>query len=251
MVSLHGATRHHRFRAVLFDFDHTLFQFDDSIEWPRVALDRLGRSTDPTSLRELYERMEDTRRRPEVIEQRRGCQRSPKLHRAVHDSWFQYAGADSALAQALYNRLMDPAGWTPYRDVVPTLTALHRSGVPMAIVSNVGWDIRPIFEHHGLGALIGGFALSCEHGSEKPEQTLFLAACEQLGIGPDDALMVGDDPVNDGAAVRSGMHVYLLPDQPMGATRGLAPVYHLAVGQDPRGRPPARVTGRRAGQRRR
>jgi FMN phosphatase YigB (HAD superfamily) len=84
--------------------------------------------------------------------------------------------------------------------------------------------------HHGLRGLVDGFALSCEHGSEKPEQTLFLVACAQLGIDPNDALMVGDDPVNEAAAVRSGLHVYLLPDQPMGGQRGLAPVCELVRG---------------------
>jgi FMN phosphatase YigB (HAD superfamily) len=220
------------FRAVLFDFDHTLFQFDDSVAWLRFALERLGRPLDPDQMQALYERIEEARSWPEVMEAWQGCQRSTALHQAALDLWFRGAGADPAVAQALYRRLTDPTAWTPYRDVVPTLTALHRSRVPIAIVSNIGWDIRPTFAYHGLDAMVGGFALSCEHDSEKPEQTLFLAACAQLGVDPADALMVGDDPVNDGAAVRSGLHVYLLPDQPLGGTRGLAPVFDLVAGCD-------------------
>jgi len=230
MSRLPETPQHRRFRGVLFDFDHTLFQFDDSIAWLRVALERLGRAPAPDDIRTLYERIEAARSWPEVIDEQRGCQRSPATHHAALISWFRGAGADSAVADALYQRLTDPAGWTPYTDVTHTLSSLYDSGVPIGIVSNVGWDIRPIFEHHDLAGLVDGFALSCEHGSEKPEQTLFLVACAQLGIDPCDALMVGDDPVNDAAAVRSGLHVYLLPDQPMGGQRGLAPVYDLVCG---------------------
>lgn len=218
------------FDAVLFDFDHTLFKFDDSIEWLRVALDRLDRTMEPAEVRALYERIEATRAHPDVLAEQRGCQRSPATHQRALASWFSRAGVDGAIADALYHRLVDPAGWTPYSDVLHTVTALHASGVPMAVVSNVGWDIRPTFEHHGLGQMITTFALSCEHGSEKPETTLFLAACAELGVDPNDALMVGDDPVNDGAAVTVGLHAYLLPYRSRGECRGLAPVLDVVHG---------------------
>lgn len=215
------------FEAVLFDFDHTLFQFDDSIEWLRIAYDRLGRAVEPAEVQAQYERIEAARSWPEVLDEQRGCQRSRTTHQRALHSWFCRAGMDNAIANTLYQRLTDPDGWTPYNDVVRTMTALHDSGVPMAVVSNVGWDIRPTFEHHGLGQLVSTFVLSCEHGSEKPEPTLFLAACAALRVDPTDALMVGDDPVNDGAAVRVGLHAYLLPDQPLGGCRGLAPVFDV------------------------
>jgi FMN phosphatase YigB (HAD superfamily) len=46
---------------VLFDFDHTLFQFDDSVAWLRFALERLGRPLDPDQMQALYERIEEAR----------------------------------------------------------------------------------------------------------------------------------------------------------------------------------------------
>jgi putative hydrolase of the HAD superfamily len=222
-----------RFRAVLLDFDRTLFSFDDSIDWLRVALDRLDRTVDPPEVLALYERIEAAHSSPEVLTEMRGCQRSPAAHRRAQLFWFRRAGADDALADALYRRLTDPDGWTPYSDTVSTLIALREHGVPLAIVSNVGWDIRPTFEHHGLGGLVTTFALSCEHGSEKPDATLFAAACAELGVAPDEVLMVGDDPINDSAGVRLGMHVFLLPGQPLGACRGLAPVIALASSLHP------------------
>jgi HAD superfamily hydrolase (TIGR01549 family) len=222
-----------RFRAVLFDFDRTLFRFDDSIDWLRVALDRLDRTVDPPDILALYERIDAARSSPEVLRRLCGCQRCPITHRRAQLFWFRRAGADDALADALYRRLTDPDGWTPYSDTVSTMMALRQRGVPLAIVSNVGWDIRPTFEHHGLGGLVTTFALSCEHGSEKPDSTLFVAACAALGAVPNEVLMVGDDPINDSAGVRLGMHVFLLPDRPLGACRGLAPVIELTASPAP------------------
>lgn len=217
-----------RVRAVLFDFDRTLFRFDDSIDWLRVALNRLDRAAEPDDVRALYERIEAARSLPEVLEEQRGCQRDPTTHRRALLSWFRRAGVDDAIGDALYNRLTDPVGWTPYSDTVRTMRTLRDRGIQLAIVSNVGWDIRPTFEHHGLADVVTTFALSCEHGSEKPEPALFLAACSELGAQPDEALMVGDDPINDAPAVKLGLHVFLLPDRALGGCRGLAPVIELA-----------------------
>lgn len=209
-------------RAVLLDFDHTLFTFDDSVDWVRVAQRSLGRDLDETAIRDRYERIEAARRWPEVVAEQRGSQCSPVLHRQAHRSWFRRAGIDEALAEAMYARLLSPAGWTPYRDVAVTLAALRAHRVPVAVVSNVGWDIRPTFAHHGFADQVDAFVLSCEQGVEKPNLTMFRVACEQLGVAPEEALMVGDDPVNDGAAVELGARFRLLPDCPPGGYRGLA-----------------------------
>ncbi|WP_173036636.1 trehalose-6-phosphate synthase [Phytohabitans flavus] len=201
-------------KGIIFDFDHTLFTFDDSIDWLRVALRRLGRPTDEGTVRVLYDRIEDARGWPEVVAEQRGCQTSPATHRRAILSWFHRAGADAALADALYARVLDPAGWTPYPDVRAALEWLRERRVPVGVVSNVGWDIRPTLAHHGMGDLVDAYVLSCEHGAEKPDVALFRAACDALGLDPEDGLVVGDDPVNDGAAVRIGLRVHLLPSAP-------------------------------------
>lgn len=210
--------------GVIFDFDHTLFTFDDSVNWLRTALGRLGRRVDE---RPLYDQIEAARTWPEVIAQQRGCQTSPALHRTAIVSWFRRAGADPAVANALYDRVTDPDAWTPYPDVLSTLLALRERQVPVAVVSNVGWDIRPIFAYHGMGELVDVYVLSCEHGVEKPDVWLFRTACEQLGVDPTDALVVGDDPVNDGAAVRIGLRVVLLPSGPRAGRHWLADLFAM------------------------
>ena len=50
-------------------------------------------------------------------------------------------------AEALYDQLLDPESWQPYPDTRATLE--HLKDVPLAVVSNIGWDIRPVFERYG------------------------------------------------------------------------------------------------------
>ena len=45
-------------------------------------------------------------------------------------------------------------------------------------MSNIGWDLRPVFRAHGLDAFVDAYVLSYEHGIQKPDGRLFRAACE-------------------------------------------------------------------------
>jgi HAD superfamily hydrolase (TIGR01549 family) len=223
-----AASHPHPPKAVLLDFDHTLFTFDDTINWVRTAHAQIGRAATEARIGEVYDRIEAARQWPEVVREWRGCQRSPVTHRAAILSWFDRAGMDRVLAEALYARLLSPDGWTPYRDVAATMTVLRQRGVPVAVVSNVGWDIRPTFESHGIGNDVTLFVLSCELGVEKPDLTMFRTACHRLGVEPHEALMIGDDPVNDGASLRAGLRFHLLPDRNPGEDRGLASALELS-----------------------
>ena len=83
--------------------------------------------------------------------------------------------ASTGFADALYERLLAPEGWLPYADTAPTLTALRDAGVPVAVVSNIGFDIRPHFDAWGLTDLVDAFVLSYEVGRCKPDPAIFLA----------------------------------------------------------------------------
>ncbi|MEO8741865.1 MAG: HAD family hydrolase [Lysobacteraceae bacterium] len=79
-----------------------------------------------------------------------------------------------------------------YPDVV---VALDRLAVhaPLAALTNGNADLAQIGLH---GCFV--FALGArEHGSGKPDASIFHAACERLGIAPHEVLHVGDDPELD------------------------------------------------------
>lgn len=110
----------------------------------------------------------------------------------------------------LYDRHMSPAAWRPYPDAAEVLAELRARGVPVAVVSNIGWDLRPVFAAHGLAELVDAFVLSYEFGRQKPDPAIFLAACEALGVAPQDTLMVGDDREADGGAAALGCPVHFV-----------------------------------------
>lgn len=122
-------------------------------------------------------------------------------HRAAYEGLAVAAGLpDPGLARVLYDRHMLPEAWHAFADTVSTLRELRRRGVPVAVVSNIGWDPRPVFARYGARELVDVFVLSYEHGVQKPDPALFRVALDALGVAGEQALMVGDNVPADGGA---------------------------------------------------
>lgn len=131
---------------------------------------------------------------------------------------------------ALYGRMTSPEGWVAYADTVATLAAVRRAGVPTALVSNIGFDARPILKHLGIDHLLDRVILSFEVGAMKPSPAIFTEACRQLGVDPVAALMVGDSDA-DGGARAVGIRTLLVPHAGPGDIVGLDAV-RLMVERD-------------------
>jgi HAD superfamily hydrolase (TIGR01509 family) len=69
--------------------------------------------------------------------------------------------------------------------------------------------------------------LSFEHGFQKPDPRMFIRALETLNVEPQEALMVGDSPTNDGAAARLGILTLILGRYDGLGARGLDRVARL------------------------
>lgn len=218
--------------AVLFDFSGTLFDDTSVIRAERLVAHCAVRGRELTAERaaRLCSAILAVLDSAEGRRRREGADLSPARHRAV---WTELArsapGSDPLIAEAFHDCVTGPDGWRPYPDAPAVLAALRAAGVPVAVVSNTGWDIRGSFAAAGLPELVDRFVLSCELGVEKPDPLIFRTACERLGVPPERALMVGDDPVRDGGAVAAGIPAYVLPaergpDRPrgLGAALGLA-----------------------------
>jgi FMN phosphatase YigB (HAD superfamily) len=98
----------------------------------------------------------------------------------------------------------------------------------VAVVSNIAFDIRPLFGCWGLDGLVDAFVLSYEIGRIKPDPAIFYRACGLLGVDPERAIMVGDTPA-DAGAVKAGCAALVLPAADPGKPNGLAAVLSLAL----------------------
>lgn len=207
-------------RGVLFDFSGTLFRLEIPGAWlpgqdaERGArlLQALTRPTGPDA-----DLPADWPRRD----------LDPEIHRRVYTESLRRSGLTAELAEQCYDRMLDPASWRPYPDLRPALERLREHGVPVAVVSNIAWDVRPIFERAGVADLVTEYVLSYREGSMKPDEKLFRVACDRIGVERADALMIGDSVEADGGAATIGCAVEIvtaLPtaDRPRGLLDALA-----------------------------
>jgi putative hydrolase of the HAD superfamily len=136
---------------------------------------------------------------------------------------------DPDLPAAIYERILDPGGWTPYADARQVVEELERRGVRVGLISNVGFDIRPILRAHGFEQLARSAVLSFEVGAVKPDPRIFEAALAALGSDASGTLMVGDHPETDLGGEALGIRTLILPMTPAGTVHGLAQVLSAAA----------------------
>ncbi|MGY5099787.1 HAD-IA family hydrolase, partial [Streptomyces sp. 900105245] len=137
------------------------------------------------------------------------------LHGVFHSRGRGRRLVGPGLHDALYERHMSPAAWSPYPDAGTVLRTLRERGVGVGVVSNIGWDLRPVFREHGLDPYVDAYVLSYEHGVQKPDPRLFSVACEALGADPRQVVMVGDSRAADGGAAALGCRVHFVDHLPV------------------------------------
>ena len=200
-------------RAVLFDFSGTLFRLEDDASWfedmdgvdEPVQAELMERLTHPTG--------SSVQMTPEAYHAWLHRDLVPALHHEAYLHILRESGLPDHHAESLYQRVVDPASWTPYPDTVNVLQALAGQGIRIAVVSNIAYDIRPAFA--AAGAEPDHFVLSFEVGSAKPDPRIFEVALDLCGVAPNEALMVGDSAENDGAARSLGCDFVLVDPLPI------------------------------------
>lgn len=227
-------------KGVLFDFSGTLFRIESTESWLRAVLAEADIPLSEAELIRAAQALETVGALPggaspaePLPDDLTGVwairDESAESHRAAYTGLSRrVALPDPRLYDALYERHMATDAWRPYADAAEVLGALRERGVAVGVVSNIGWDLRPVFRAYGLDPYIGTYVLSYEHGIQKPDPRLFATACDALGVAPEDTLMVGDNHHADGGAAALGCAVYFV-DHLTVAERpdGLRPVLGL------------------------
>src|SRR2546423_3161544 len=220
--------------AVLFDFHGTLVQVEDRGVGVRGAAAGGARALAPIGGTALADRLVAAGRAggppphripPHLAEVYAERDLYEHAHRAAYVGLAETVQTDvEGLPTALYERLLNPDGWLAYRDTRATLAELHARGVPVAVVSNVGFDIRPVAEALGFAGYVDAYVLSYEVGRLKPDPAVFVSACAAIGIDPEDTLMVGDTPADAGAVAAGCRDANVLPTAPPRTANGLSAV---------------------------
>ena len=225
--------------GVIFDFSGTLSRVEPTAHWLRATLEAAGIEASGDEVARYAALLEEAGALPggtppvsvpaELDRVWRGRDLDAGLHRAAYTGLArQVALPWPDLYDALYDRSTTPAAWHPYPDTVEVLTALRARGTAVAVLSNIGWDLRPVLRAHGVAALVDTEVLSYEENLQKPDPRIFRIACDRLGLAPRDVLMVGDSMTADSGATAIGCA--FLPVQHLPADRrpnGLRPVLSL------------------------
>lgn len=212
--------------AVLFDYSGTLMRAEPPYRKVAATLAEAGISLPEAEVREWAERLTRSGGMPggtikvEVPEpfraewERRDL--DPAAHRGAYTKLIRHSGWPwPELTDAVYERCTRPEEWAPYPDSLTTLSALRERGIRTAVVSNIGWDPRPVLDFHGVTPLVDTILLSYEEGCVKPDPAIFTKACARLGVEPERALMVGDDRRADGGAAAVGIRVFFVDPVPV------------------------------------
>jgi HAD superfamily hydrolase (TIGR01509 family) len=206
-------------QGVLFDFSGTLCRLEFGSGVLDGLMDDAGAPLEITDQVELMRRLTApvgiSDGLPEELHEawhRRDL--DTEVHHTVYTAALRAAGLPDGAAETVYRRMCDAENWTPYPDVVPALKAVRAAGLKAAVVSNIGWDIRPVLAKHGIADLVDVIVMSYVEGHVKPEPEIFAAACERLCVEPARALMVGDSEEADGGAAALGCAVAIVDPLP-------------------------------------
>ncbi len=182
--------------AVLFDLDETFWPIIPVImqaenilfDWMREHAPAVTARHSIASLREQRKAM--------AGEHASYAYNLQMLRRHALEKVFTECGEDPRkveLAMQLFDRERNQV--TPYDDVHPVLDAL-KLRVRLGTITNGSADLEAI----GLAPYFQSMIAANRYGSAKPDPSIFHAACAELGVSPEKAVYVGDDPAMDVAA---------------------------------------------------
>ena len=103
----------------------------------------------------------------------------------------------------LQEALLGALRFRAYPEAAATLAELRSRGATLVVVSNWDVSLHEVLDRTGLAPFVDAVLTSAEHGAAKPDPSIFAAAVERVGAGPQDAVHVGDSPEADVAGARA------------------------------------------------
>jgi len=98
-----------------------------------------------------------------------------------------------------------------YDDVRPTLESIKSLRIPMGVISNWDHTLFGVLESLRVDSEFQFILASLVFGIEKPDKRIFMKACEQGKVAPENVLHVGDSVIDDFDGARdAGLHSLLI-----------------------------------------
>ncbi len=92
-----------------------------------------------------------------------------------------------------------------------TVARLKARGLRLAVVANWDCALPEHLEQAGLHGLFDTVVTSARAGVAKPDPAIFRLALDELGVEPDRALHVGDEPLDEEGARAAGLRFLPAP----------------------------------------
>lgn len=124
---------------------------------------------------------------------------SPRLY---HTIVWQLTCGDQAASMRVYDSMQARADersslFELRPGIADVLTALQARGLKLGLVANQPLRALRSLEEAGIRHYFENDGISGVHGFRKPDVRLFLRACDDLGVQPEECIMVGDRIDND------------------------------------------------------
>jgi putative hydrolase of the HAD superfamily len=180
-------------KAVIFDFDHTLYDRDATYDKmvPGVCRDLDAYINKSLPYEEILKRMKQADKDgayphgwPAVYEEK-----------VAHDV-FSVAPDYKTYMKAI--RTHHPISITLFDDTLSTLTSLREKGFKLGMLTNGGKQSqRDKLQNTPLAPYFDKILIGGDLPEEKPHASAYHAICEALDVAPAEAIYVGDHPYND------------------------------------------------------
>jgi putative hydrolase of the HAD superfamily len=194
--------------AVTVDGYGTLVQLLDPVPSLVGSLAERNLDRDPEVVRSAFA-AEVAYYRPEAV-RGRDADSLRELRRDCTGVFLRAAGADLEPG-SFVDAFMASIRFEPLPGALEALEGLRRRGLDLAVVSN--WDIglAEHLERIETDRLFSTIVTSAEAGAAKPDPAVFRLALERLGVTPERALHVGDEPEDEQGATAVGMRFARAP----------------------------------------
>ncbi len=186
-------------KVVLFDLDNTLYEYEPVHQKALNEVYKILKKEIKISLKEFLKlyKISQAEIHRELAGTASSHNRVLYFQRLVEKS---HNTIEPDVVLKLYN-----AYWNNFlknmklrKGVIQTLKKMKQLGIKIAIISDLTTKIQlRKMSKLGITPFIDVLVTSEEAGSEKPNNVMFLLILNKLNVLPQDAIMVGDNPIDD------------------------------------------------------